>query len=116
VKRLRSGGIVGILADRDLAGDGQPVTMFGHPTTLSPGPAALAVAHRAGLIVGRCLRIGPDRFIATGEVVELPESGDRRADTRALVDRIAAIFERDIGEAPEQWWGAFQPFWPDLRQ
>ena len=24
-------------------------------------------------------------------------------------------FERDIGEAPEQWWGAFQPFWPDLR-
>ncbi len=56
VKRLRSGGIVGIIADRDLAGDGQPVTMFGHPTTLSPGPAALAVAHRAGLIVGRCLR------------------------------------------------------------
>jgi lauroyl/myristoyl acyltransferase len=116
VKRLRSGGIVGIIADRDLAGDGQPVTMFGHPTTLSPGPASLAVSHRAGLIVGRCLRIGPDRFIATGEIFALPESGDRRADTRVLVDRIAAIFERDIGEAPEQWWGAFQPFWPDLRQ
>jgi phosphatidylinositol dimannoside acyltransferase len=116
VKRLRAGGIVGIIADRDLAGDGQPVTMFGHQTTLSPGPAALVVAHRANLIVGRCLRTGPDRFVAVGDIVEVPEGGDRRADTRALLERIAAIFERDIGQAPEQWWGAFQPFWPDLRQ
>jgi phosphatidylinositol dimannoside acyltransferase len=115
VKRLRSGGLVGIIADRDLAGDGQPVTMFGHATTLPPGPASLAVAHRANLVVGRCLRIGPDRFRAEGWVVEVPSSGDRRADTALLVERIAACFERDIGSAPEQWWGAFQPFWPDLR-
>jgi KDO2-lipid IV(A) lauroyltransferase len=115
VKRLRSGGLVGIIADRDLAGDGQPVTMFGHATTLSPGPAALAVAHRAGLVVGRCLRIGPDRFRAEGSIIEVPSSGDRRADTAVLVERIAACFEHDIGSAPEQWWGAFQPFWPDLR-
>ncbi len=116
VKRLRSGGIVGIIADRDLAGDGQPVTMFGHTTTLSPGPASLAVTHRANLIVGRCLRVGPDRFRAEGVVLEVPESGDRRADAAALVERIAACFEADIGHAPEQWWGAFQPFWPDLRR
>ena len=43
--------------------------------------------------------------------MEVPNSGDRRADTAVLVERIAARFERDIGEAPEQWWGAFQPFW-----
>jgi lauroyl/myristoyl acyltransferase len=116
VRRLRAGGVVGIIADRDLAGDGQPVTMFGHPTTLSAGPAALAVAHRAHLIVGRCLRVGPDRFRGTGRILDLPNGGDRRADTRVLVGRIAECFERDIGEAPEQWWGAFQPFWPDLRQ
>ena len=115
VKRLRSGGLVGIIADRDLAGDGQSVTMFGHPTTLPPGPAALAVGHRANLVVGCCLRIGPDRFRAEGRVVEVPSSGDRRADTAALVERIGACFEQDIGSAPEQWWGAFQPFWPDLR-
>ena len=115
VKRLRAGGVVGIIADRDLAGDGQPVTMFGHPTTLSTGPAALAVAHRAHLIVGRCLRVGPDRFRGEGRILDVPNSGDRRRDTRALVEHIAACFERDIGEVPEQWWGAFQPFWPDLR-
>ena len=115
IRRLRAGGVVGIIADRDLDRDGQPVTMFGHPTTMPIGPASLAVAHRAALIVGRCLRIGPDRFRAEGELVEVPGTGDRRADTAVLVERIASRFERDIGEAPEQWWGAFQPFWPDLR-
>ncbi len=112
---LRGGGTVGIIGDRDLAGDGHPVTMFGHPTTMPLGPAVLALSHGAALIVGRCLREGPDHFRAEGELVELPSGGDRRADAAELTTRMAARFERDIGEAPEQWWGAFQPFWPDLR-
>jgi lauroyl/myristoyl acyltransferase len=115
MQRLRDGGLVGIIGDRDLAGDGQPVTMFGHPTTMPTGPASLAVMHRAALVVGRCLRVGPDRFVADGELMEVPASGNRRSDIAALVERIAARFERDIGTAPEQWWGAFQPFWPDLK-
>ncbi|HEX7172384.1 MAG TPA: hypothetical protein VF365_07250 [Candidatus Limnocylindria bacterium] len=114
VERLRGGGLVAIIGDRDLPGDGQPVTIFGHRTTLPIGPAWLAVTHGAALLVGRCLRIGPDRFRAIGTFVELPGSGDRREDVRIVVERIAAGFERDIGAAPEQWWGAFQPFWPDL--
>lgn len=115
VRRLRDGGLVGIIADRDLAGDGMPVSLFGHATTLPAGPASLAVSHRAGLVVGRCLRVGPDRFVGEGRIVEVPDSGDRKADAEALLERIAACFEEDIGAAPEQWWGAFQPFWPDLR-
>ena len=115
-ERLRGGGTVGIIGDRDLAGDGHPVTMFGHPTTVPLGPAALVVAHGAALVVGRCLRTGPDRFRAEGELFEVPRTGDRRADAAALATRIAARFERDIGDAPDQWWGAFQPFWPDLRR
>lgn len=114
IRRLREGGLVGIIGDRDLAGNGRPVVMFGHQRTMPIGPASLAVSQRAALVVGRCLRIGPDRFRAEGELMEVPATGNRRADTAVLVDRIAARFERDIGEAPEQWWGAFQPFWPDL--
>lgn len=114
--RLRSGGTVGIIGDRDLAGDGQPVTMFGHPTTVPFGPAVLAMTFGAALVVGRCLRVGPDRFRGEGELMELPSTGDRRADTAELATQIARRFERDIGDAPEQWWGAFQPFWPDLRE
>jgi phosphatidylinositol dimannoside acyltransferase len=116
VRRLRDGGIVGIVGDRDLAGDGQPVTFFGHSTTVPTGPAALALMHDAVLVVGRCLRVGPDRFEVHGRTLELPRSGDRRADVAELTRRIAAYFEEDIGAAPEQWWGAFQPYWPDLSE
>jgi KDO2-lipid IV(A) lauroyltransferase len=112
--RLRSGGLVAIIGDRDLTGDGQPATMFGHPTTIPLGPAWLAVTHRAALLVGRSLRTAPDRFEVEGELLELPATGDRRQDVTELAARVAARFERDIGSAPEQWWGAFQPFWPDL--
>lgn len=113
-QRLREGGTVGIIGDRDLEGDGQPVTLFGHGTTVPLGPAALAVMSGAAIVVGRCLRVGPDRFRAEGEILRLPGSGDRRADAATVATQLAARFERDIGEAPEQWWGAFQPFWPDL--
>jgi lauroyl/myristoyl acyltransferase len=33
----------------------------------------------------------------------------------ALTTALAARFEAAIGEAPEQWWAAFQPFWTDQR-
>ena len=114
-RRLRDNGLVGIIGDRLLGGAGHPVTMFGHPTQVPLGPAMLAVTHGAGVLVGRCLRVGPDRFEARGTEIDVPSTGNRRADVAALTEAIAARFERDIGEAPEQWWGAFQPFWPDIR-
>ncbi|MCC6618882.1 MAG: hypothetical protein IT341_07570 [Chloroflexi bacterium] len=114
-RRLREGGVVGIVGDRLTGGAaGHPVTMFGHATTIPNGPAVLALTHDAPVVVGRCLRVGPDRFEADGEVILLPTDGDRRARVAALTERIAARFEHDIGEAPEQWWGAFQSFWPDI--
>jgi KDO2-lipid IV(A) lauroyltransferase len=114
-RRLREGGVVGVLGDRLIgSGGGSSVTIFGHPTRLPNGPATLAVTHGASVIVGRCLRTGPDRFEAHGDVVAVPNSGDRRADIEALTQRLAARFEHDIGSAPDQWWGAFQPFWPDI--
>jgi KDO2-lipid IV(A) lauroyltransferase len=114
-RRLREGGMVGVIGDR-LVGraGGQEVRMFGHPVAVPTGPATLAVTFGAAVLVGRCLRRGPERFEASGDLMALPDSGDRRKDVADLTERIAARFERDIGEAPEQWWGAFQPFWPDL--
>jgi lauroyl/myristoyl acyltransferase len=113
-RKLRDGGLVAIIGDRDLAGDGQPVTVFGHPTTMPIGPAALAWAHGASIIAGRCLRTGPDRFRVEGVPIEVAATGDRRADIAATVAELSRRLEHDIAAAPEQWWGAFQPFWPDL--
>ena len=113
-RRLREEGLVGIIGDRVLDGAGHRVTMFGHPTQVPLGPAMLAITHRASVMVGRCLRVGPDRFHAEGTEMDIPSTGNRRGDVESLTESIAARFEADIGETPEQWWGAFQPFWPDI--
>jgi KDO2-lipid IV(A) lauroyltransferase len=113
---LRHGGVAALVADRDLSGDGIEVTMFGHRTTLPAGPATLAVRTGRPLLVGRVLRVGPDRFTGDAWPVKVPLSGDRRRDVVALTEGIAAGFERAIAEAPEQWWAAFQPFWLDQRR
>lgn len=110
---LRRGGVVGLIADRDFSGDGLPVTFFGHPTSAPLGPATLAVLTNATLIVGRSLRLGPERFTVRGEEIEWRRSGNRRDDIAALTRRMVAHMERDIAEAPEQWFGAFQPFWKE---
>jgi KDO2-lipid IV(A) lauroyltransferase len=113
-RKLREGGLVAIIGDRDLVGDGQPVTIFGHPTTMPIGPAALAWAHGASIVAGRGLRVGPDRFRVDGVPIDVAATGNRRADVAATVTALARRLEHDIAAAPEQWWGAFQPFWPDL--
>lgn len=116
IEALRRGEIVGLIADRDLAGDGIPVTFFGHPTTMPSGPAAMAILTGRPLFVASCLRVGPDRFRASGEVFVIERSGDRRADVADLTGKMAARFEEAIGAAPEQWWGSFQPIWLDQRR
>lgn len=113
---LRAGGVAALVADRDLTGDGVPVTMFGHPTTLPSGPAALSLMTDRPMIVAIGLRTAPERFRAHVWPIDVERTGDRRADTVALTQALARCFEAAIAEAPEQWWGAFQPYWSDLRR
>ena len=110
---LRAGDTVALVADRDLAHTGHRVSFFGHPTTIPTGPAALALLSRAPIVAGRSLRLGPDRFEITGDLLEYPPGADRR-DVAAMTERIARHFETYIRERPEQWFGAFQQIWPDI--
>lgn len=115
VDAVRRHEVVALIADRDLSGDGLPATLFGHPTTLPSGPAWLALTTDAPLVVAACYRLGPDRFDARGWLVDVPRSGDRRADLATMTDAMARRFEEAIAAAPEQWWGSFQPIWSDQR-
>ncbi|MGZ6256825.1 MAG: lysophospholipid acyltransferase family protein, partial [Candidatus Limnocylindria bacterium] len=115
IEALRRHEVVGLVADRDLAGDGIPVTFFGHPTTMPAGPAALSLLTGVRLLAGACYRVGPDRFNARAWPIEVALSGDRHADIAALTGAMAARFEEAIALAPEQWWGSFQPIWLDQR-
>ena len=114
IAALRRGGIVGLAADRDLAGDGQPVTLFGHATTLPSGPASMALMTGRPLVAAACWRIGEERFHARGWLVEVEPSGNRRADAAAMTQAMARRFEEAISATPEQWFASFQQIWPDL--
>jgi lauroyl/myristoyl acyltransferase len=113
---LRRNEIVALVADRDLSGDGVPVTMFGRATTLPAGPATLALRTGKPLIMARVLRIGPGQFRVRATEVRAERTGQTAADVAALTVALAACFEGAIAEAPEQWWAAFQPFWTDQRR
>ena len=116
IEALRRHEVVALVADRDLAGDGEPVTFFGHATTMPTGPAGLALLSGVPLMVAACRRVGHDRFRARGWQLDVALTGNRRTDVAAITAAMAARFEEAIAEAPEQWWGAFQPIWLDQRE
>jgi lauroyl/myristoyl acyltransferase len=111
VETLRSGGIVAIAADRDPAGTGHPMHLFGAPTSLPTGPASLALMTGRPLIAAASWRLGPERFVARAWTVEAKLTGDRRADAAALTEAMGRRFEEAISANPEQWFGSFQPIW-----
>jgi phosphatidylinositol dimannoside acyltransferase len=116
IEALRAGRTVALAADRDLAGDGIEVEMFGHPTTLPTGPAVLSLMTGRPMMVATCTREAPERFVGRGWPVEAQLTGDRQADLAALTRAIADRFEAAIAEAPEQWFALFQPYWSDQRR
>jgi phosphatidylinositol dimannoside acyltransferase len=111
ISTLRRGGLVGLLSDRDLAGNGIEVEFFGEKTTMPAGPATLALRTGARLVTG-AVYSGPGRDHRA--VVEPPldttRTGSLRQDVARLTQGIATRFEGLIRRAPEQW-HVFQPLW-----
>jgi len=111
---LERGGIVGLVADRDITGGGIPTPLFGHPAPLPAGPALLALESGAPTCVAAVRRTGRGRYRGRMERVELPASGTRRERVTGFLAAEAAAFERVVATAPDQWWAIFFPIWPDL--
>ena len=108
---LKAGGIGVLVADRNLAGRGLPTTLFGATAQLPAGPANLALISGRPLLVAACSRRGPERFNVRAWLIDVPRSGDRKADVAALTEAMARRMEEAIAAAPEQWFAAFQPIW-----
>ena len=109
---LSRGEGVGLVADRDIAGGGLPVTLFGRPTALPMGPAYLALEHGAPLHVAAVRRAAGGWY--RGGLITLPHPPadlPRRARIKALLDAEARAFEEFIAAAPEQWSTVFFPIW-----
>jgi lauroyl/myristoyl acyltransferase len=114
LRALRGGESAGMVADRDITGGGILVPFFGHPARLPVGPALVALEADVPIYVGSARRASGGRYRGRLIRVPAPGAGTRRERVVAYTSAIAAAFESLIADAPEQWWGAFHPVWPDL--
>lgn len=114
VQRLREGGLVCLVADRDLSAAGLEVSFFGEPARLPTGPARLA-ARTGALLVPAFPSFTPDGWAATlGDPIPVPAPGGRddvAKATQALADALAAL----IATAPYDWHMLQRVWTADLR-
>jgi len=112
LKTLRNGGLVGLLCDRDIAGDGIQVELFGETTTIPAGPATLALRTGAAVIPA-AVYSGPgrDHTAIISPPLDVTRRGAFRSDVSRVTQAIASELEKLIRVAPEQW-HLYQPNWP----
>jgi KDO2-lipid IV(A) lauroyltransferase len=109
--QLRNGGLVAIMADRDIQQRGRPVEFFGEPANLPFGPAELALRTGAAIVPGFVYRAhGVRKRLRYFPEVTFDRSGDREVDLKVAMSAVARALEAGILEAPGQWF-ALQPVW-----
>jgi KDO2-lipid IV(A) lauroyltransferase len=116
MRRLKAGGTIALLSDRDLSGRGVAVDFFGERTTMPAGPVAMA--DRAGAVllpVGCFFDEGPGHAFVVRPPLTIPEGDTREARVAAGSQLLAAELEAIIRMHPEQW-HLFQPNWPSDRE
>ncbi|RCV51036.1 phosphatidylinositol mannoside acyltransferase [Marinitenerispora sediminis] len=113
-RRLRAGGLVCLLADRDLTATGVEVTLFGEPARLPAGPAALAERTGAALMPVSLWYDGPYLRIRVHEEILAPDVPERPARVRAMTQRLAEVFEEAIAAHPQDWHMLQRVFAADL--
>lgn len=115
LKALKNRGLVGLVSDRDVVGNGVEVEFFGERTTL-PGGAATLALRTGAVLLPVVVYSGPGNW-HTGVVhppLDTTRRGSLRADIQRLTQELATCFEVFIRRHPEQW-HLYQPNWPSDR-
>ncbi|MFI8102984.1 phosphatidylinositol mannoside acyltransferase [Streptomyces sp. NPDC086023] len=111
-RRLRSGGLICLVADRDLSSSGVEVDFFGAAARMPAGPALLAQQTGAVLLPVTLWYDGAAMRGRIHPAVEVPEEGTRPAKTATMTQALADAFASGIGEHPEDW-HMLQRLWLD---
>jgi lauroyl/myristoyl acyltransferase len=112
LRALKANQIALLMCDRDVAGGGVDVELFGERTTLPAGPATLALRTGAPLLPAAVYFEGPTGHHAfVRPPVSLERSGRMRDDVARVTQALAYEIEFLVRKAPEQW-HIFQPNWP----
>ncbi|MGW1539669.1 phosphatidylinositol mannoside acyltransferase [Streptomyces sp. NPDC002309] len=103
-RRLRDGGLVCLVADRDLSASGVEVGFFGETARMPAGPALLA--QQTGALLIPVTLWYDDSPVMKGRLfppIEVPESGTRAEKTSVMTQALADTFASGIAEHPEDW-------------
>jgi KDO2-lipid IV(A) lauroyltransferase len=103
-ERLRSGGTLALLGDRDLTATGMEVQFFGRTARMPAGPAALAVDTGARLVPLNVTYPDQRRVcIRAYPYVQPPAGLDRAGQIAAMTQSLADVFAGAIKAAPHDW-------------
>ncbi|GGT21715.1 lipid A biosynthesis lauroyl acyltransferase [Streptomyces atratus] len=103
-RRLRAGGLVCLVADRDLSASGVEVKFFGDTARMPAGPALLA--QQTGALLLPVTLSYDDTPVMKARIhppVEVPESGSRTEKTSSMTQALADAFAVGIAEHPQDW-------------
>ncbi|MCZ4097522.1 phosphatidylinositol mannoside acyltransferase [Streptomyces sp. So13.3] len=103
-RRLRAGGLVCLVADRDLSASGIEVKFFGEATRMPAGPAMLA--QQTGALLLPVTLWYDDSTIMRGRIhppVEVPELGERAEKAAVMTQDLADAYASGIAEHPQDW-------------
>lgn len=108
------GGVLALLADRDMSGSGVEVQMWGHTVKVAPGPAALALATRTPVFAlpvhyerlrGKARRAAKSKWGTVMDfrpVVAVP-SGPKKDAVFTMTQVWASDLADGIAKHPEDW-------------
>ncbi len=111
LRELRAGGMVTLLADRDLGGGGICTTLLGRRVRLPRGPWELARRSGATVLPLFFSRRGTyDQTVWFHEPFTVPSGGDREEAIGAAAQHWADLFGAHLRRDPGQW-TVLEDFW-----
>lgn len=114
LRALKQNGLLALLIDRPVPGEGVRVQFFGEEVEVPAGPARLALRSGAAVVPTAFARVKPNALAVqtlTDFSVTTTSTGDEDADVRRITQEIMWAHERFIRQYPDQWY-MFRELWP----
>jgi len=111
-QRLRAGGLVALVADRDLSRSGVNVDFFGYPSRMPVGPAVLSIQTGAPLITA-FVSYEPHKIrIVFQKEIDIPTEGSAAEKAQKMIQVCADRFAEHIFDKTVDW-HMLQRIWID---
>lgn len=105
LKRILTGGHIGMLMDQDARKAGVHVPFFGRPASTLTGPARLAIRARCPIYFGLLDRVGPATFRGKSLAWLEPVPGaEEEAELVRLTRAMNEALEAAVRERPDHWY------------